>query len=243
MSYTIAQSQPLIGNLSAAFDFMNENFSCCGIYATVYDRYQIPPDQYHKICLVIAKIKACTGIGSERIEIPIFEIPITDPKLHGHNPTFLIGGWMEFQEGILTGYSYLVSIVFSTEAEHKRKYSEHTERGLNAQSCCLYRKPHTKRVVRKIHFDYDQNREQIDLKKHMQIGGKFPESTDIAHADFHYCSEHFLEEPRIPIPAFDFILLLDLMIRQFQTPLDTWKDEGEWNKIVEDSRRIVSELN
>lgn len=243
MSYNVVQSKPLIENLFAAFDFMNQNFSCCGIYATAYDRYQIPPDQYHKICQVITKIKACTGVGAERIEIPLFEIPITDLKLKGHNPTFLIGGWMEFQEGILTGYSYLISITFSTEAEHKRKYSHHAEREINAQSCCLHRKPHTKRIVRKLHFDYDQCREQTNLKTHIQIGGKFPENSDIAYADFHYCSEHFLEEPRIPIPTFDFILLLDLMIRQFHTPLETWKEEGAWNKIVEDSRRIVRELN
>jgi hypothetical protein len=245
MSYSASQSKPLIGNLSAAFDFMNKNISYCGIYAISYPRYQIPSDQYQKICQVITKIKTYTGIGSERIEIPLFEIPILDKKLEGHNPTFLIGGWLEFKDGKLIGYSYLISIAFSTESKHQKKYLHQGKRNINAQSCCLSKRPDTKRIVRKIHFDYDQSQEDVNLRKHMQIGGKFPEHhfSDIAHAKFHFCLEHFLEEPRIPMPLYDFVLLLDLMIRQFHTPLDEWKDEDDWKKIVDESRRIVSELN
>ena len=240
-----SQSTPLIGNLQAAFDFMQENIPCCKLYSANFPTYQIPPDQYQKICLVVTKMKGYTGRGTEKIEIPLFEIPILDLKLKGHNPTFLIGGWLAFEDGELIGYSYLVSVVFLTESDHQQKYAKHGKRNINAQSCCLHNRPNTKRIVRKIHFDYDQTLEEIELKKHMQIGGKFPEHhlSDLAHANFHFCSEHYLEEPRIPIPPYDFVLLLDLMIRQFHTPFDEWKNEGDWRKIVEESRRIVSGLN
>ncbi len=193
-------------------------------------------DQIRFVNSAFSKLKG-TSDREWSIEIPQLEIPISEKQLAEHHPTLLIGGKIEGKGNEITFSSLSVCITFTTESPNPvgpTGTSSYTK-SLNVSSCCLNQNRNTKRIVRRFHFDY-QPSESDKPVSHFQYGGKFPESE--RYKDCHYCLEHFLKNPRFHYPPMDLVLLLDLMIREFETPLDKWKYENNWNALVFKSQEL-----
>lgn len=163
--------------------------------------------------------------------IPQLEIPILNDKLTKHSPCMLIGGTIGGQESQTTFSSLSVCILFASSADNEEDYEDQptSDSLLNVPSCCLNVCGETRRIVRRFHFDFQPGGKVRPLS-HIQYGGKFPK--DERFGDCHYCLEHFLENPRFQFPQMDLVLLLDMIIREFQTPLEKWKEEKDWKGLV-----------
>jgi len=94
------------------------------------------------------------------------------------------------------------------------------------------------RIARRFHFDVATGSSKIPKPKcHMQYGGKAFEVSSLPHLN--YDLDPWIEKPRFPFPPLDFILLLDLIFRQFGTSIGhKFVEERFWKKLVKDSERL-----
>jgi len=159
------------------------------------------------------------------------EIPILDEELLEHDPEIIIGGIIEARDYEVIYSTFSASIIFTTEAPEPSSYT----RILNAPSCCLKDHANKRRIIRHFHFDF-QPKSKIKPTSHFQYGGSFPEEED--YGDCHYCLDHKLKIPRIFFPPMDIVLILDLIIREFNTPLRNLTEEGEWTNLVFESQKL-----
>ena len=143
---------------------------------------------------------------------------------------------MGFREGILAYYSFSICIVFATIDYSRPPFGK----TINIESCCLGTCKDTKRIIRRIHFDY-QPEDHPNNRFHIQIGGEFP-NNERSYQNLHYCFEHFLGRPRLPYGKMDFVCLLDYMIREFNTPLIKWREDPQWKKLVGKSSILLERL-
>lgn len=180
----------------------------------------------------------------EEIRIPLIEIPIVDESnininehlAQKHNGTFLIGGHIKFKCNKIIYYSYSICIVFATNDHIKPQIKGKT---INVDSCCLHTCKNNKRIIRRIHFDY-QPEDNLRHPFHVQIGGEFP-NNESSFTDIHYCFEHFLSRPRLPYDKkIDYVSLFDFMIREFDSPLSKWRSNPQWNRLVEKSEELLT---
>jgi len=92
-------------------------------------------------------------------------------------------------------------------------------------------------IIRRFHFDVGTGSTGI-LKPicHMQYGGKAHELNSDPNLNYHL--DPSIEKPRFPFPPIDFILLLDLLLRQFNTTLGKkFIEERNWKRLVKESER------
>jgi len=212
---------------------IKDNSDFASISSELYPK--IIPNQVKSVSIAYSKMKKAVG-RKWTVGIPQFEIPITDKKLERHHPTLLIGGVIEGSVGLVMRTSFSICITFTTDTSNSEEPVETTCRtGLNLSSCCLSQWLNKKRIVRRFHFDFQPSETDRPIS-HMQYGGKFPE--DDFFEDWHYCLEHFLDEPRIHYPPMDLALLLNLIIREFKTPLEKWKTEDNWKGLVIQSQEL-----
>jgi hypothetical protein len=235
-----------------AFEFIvtNGDFSekICSTYPA---NLNADPNRVASAVLSSLKVGQESRKQGLKISIPQLEIPIVDKRdekdtkgnnlQKKHRATFLIGGNMELYGSEVKSYSFSVCITFSTSDSQNPSFLPRgsSNRSYNDDSCCLTKCGGSKRVVRRIHFDY-QPEEHPERPLHFQIGGKFP--GDSSYSAIHYCLEHFLEKPRIPCKPEDFLCLLDFMIREFNTPLEIWRKDPQWGKLVKRSRELLQEI-
>lgn len=169
-------------------------------------------------------------------EAPQLEIPVLDEKLLPQHPTVLVGGITKAEGGEVTYSSLSICVTFTTEAASADPSAIAATAGdLNLRSCCLPACENKKRIVRRFHFDHQPN-ESNKPPSHLQYGGIFPENDTTL--GWHYCLEHFLENPRLHYLPMDPVLLLDLVIREFKTPLHKWTQESDWRDLVLKSQNI-----
>lgn len=169
-------------------------------------------------------------------EAPQLEIPILDKDLGSQHPTALVGGTTIAEGSEVTYSSLSICITFTTEIGTAGSSAIMTaSSGSNLRSCCLTVCENRKRIVRRFHFDHQPN-ESNKPPSHIQYGGVLPDNN--ITLDRHYCLEHFLEPPRLHYLPMDPVLLIDLVIREFKTPLDKWRQEPAWSKLVLKSQKI-----
>jgi len=171
------------------------------------------------------------NVNAWELSIEYLEIPVTDMHYTHHQPTILIGAVIKGDRDKILYESATLSVTFSTETAANNLYTG------DSVSCCYGKLGNKKRIVRHFHFDFQPGVERI-VPSHVQFGGKFNQQGHVG--DCHYCLEHFLEPPRIPIPPVDYIMLIDLAIREFETDLRAIADDRNWRAIVEDSNAIWS---
>jgi len=169
---------------------------------------------------------------------PQWEIPILDNRSgfskneHGQpNAHALIGGIVRVVDGCLSEYSFTLCLVLEDNLRGGVTASRHC----NIPSCCLGGRGDMRRIVRKFHFDINTG-DQCDRPTfHFQYGGEFKEKT--FYELLHYCLDHGIEKPRLPYPPFDFVLILDLLIEQFDNLKSL--DGTDWRSLVKDSQEIL----
>lgn len=195
---------------------------------------ELPNDQWRLLESAYSKLKRIRGIEWS-INITPFEIPIKNLKLRSHQPTFLIGGVIIGRGDEITWSSLSVCVTFTSKSS--RTLGTNVDEGcpgLNVSSCCISHCDNKKRIVRRFHFDY-QPHERDKPTSHLQYGGKVP---GVLFPDIHYCLEHFLENPRIHYPPMDLVLILDVMLREFDTPITKIKEEPNWKSLVKKSQEL-----
>ena len=109
--------------------------------------------------------------------------------------------------------------------------SGHTHEDLG---CCFENEADDRRriAVRRFHFDVAPASER-DPVSHLQYGGTLATAVQA-----HYCLLPHLECPRLPIAPMDLLLVLDLVLRQFETAIDHLPDEMEWRSVVVESESL-----
>jgi len=90
-------------------------------------------------------------------------------------------------------------------------------------------------AIRRMHFDYDANVTQWS-RSHLQIGGNPAELATLGK--YHFAMSEDPSEPRIPYPIYDWIIVLDLMLREFATNL-TLPQEPAWRALVRRSEELL----
>lgn len=90
-------------------------------------------------------------------------------------------------------------------------------------------------VVRRIHFDYDPAAAGHP-RSHVQYGGNFRGEQ---HNQVRYELFERPKEPRIPYPPYDIVLCMDLILRQFETPLRPIVDDQPWVDICRESEKLL----
>ncbi len=176
------------------------------------------------IAVAYAKLKSETG-NNFHCNIPLIEIPVLNKKLNQHHPTIIIGGVITGDKKSITRSSFAFWVTFQTE-------------GLitPGDSCCRVSQKTGKRIVRKFHFDLQPGNQKIP-PSHLQYGGNPPNSIPNG-MNSHYCLEPFLENPRIQYFPMDYLLVLDLALREFDTPLNDMVEERSWNNLVSKSQKV-----
>lgn len=95
-------------------------------------------------------------------------------------------------------------------------------------SCCTAQNELNKyhRVVRKFHFDVhsnqtegishsNKNQETPHPRFHLQYGGRYTDNYDLTASKVHYCLDHELDIPRIPILPTNLLSVFDMAMREF----------------------------
>lgn len=188
------------------------------------------PNQMGRVRSAYSKLK---GASSDNFEsnIPQIEIPILNDSLKQCNRTILIGGVINSSGGIIQHSSFSLCITFSSNVPDDPVNGDEEDKS----SCCLINYATTKRIVRRFHFDH-QPYEKKRPPAHLQYGGNFP-GTGVSGIEWHYCIDD-LDNPRIHYFPMDFVLVLDLAINDFKTPLSGLAREPEWKELVQQSQQI-----
>ncbi len=228
LTYNI-NSKQVKDNLVNALDFIR----CNQEFAQLTDaRYPgIRPNQIGTLSSTYTRLKQAP---SDRYfsPIPQIEIPVFNKDLKNHNPTILVGGIIYCEKGIVNHSSFSLCITFSSNTS----VTPNNGALINTDSCCLVHFGNLKRIVRRFHFDHQPGENQRPAT-HIQFGGNFP-TTDINTTNLHYCLHNSLDNPRIPYFPMDLVLLLDMAIRDFKTPLASFAKESGWKSLVQKSQRI-----
>lgn len=192
-------------------------------------------DQAKLVYIAYSKLTATTS-DEWHFKIAQLEIPISNDELVKHDPTLLIGGIIEGGADSVIRTSFSLCVTFTTDSSNLEKSTNISSgASLNVDSCCLNMYRDKKRIVRRFHFD-SHFADNIKPTSHIQYGGKFPDNE--RHRDCHYCLEYFLENPRFHYPPMDLVLVLDLILREFETPLKKWTRENYWRGLVFKSQEL-----
>jgi|GEM_PF-5834257 hypothetical protein len=163
---------------------------------------------------------------------PAWIIPLYgDDNFKNSSTCFLLTGCMDLEEKI-SKYSYSATILSSSNMTQP-------ETTINT-SCCDLVHYNEDRVIRRFHLDLDVGSTSItEPKSHLHYGGRILEEELQAFPKLHYCIDSKIGTPRFPHPPLDFILLFDLLLRQFNTTIDKkFVEDRYWKKLVKNSENF-----
>lgn len=166
---------------------------------------------------------------------PPWIVPITKDDYFEDNSAYLvIGGEIKVDHGDVKKFNFYFSIIRSSHSsmEFKKK--------ILCLSCCERDFKDKSRIVRRFHFDTGEGIPEIlKAKSHLQFGGICHEHQAIKEfegVDLHYCLDNKMKIPRFPFPPIDIIILLDILLRQFETSIDrSFVEKSEWRRLVRKS--------
>lgn len=143
----------------------------------------------------------------------------------------VFGGYLVITNGVLARQSFVISITFEPAQDVCEQLSE-------KHSCHPIQKGE-REVVRRFHFDLDFTLQEPDRPiSHLQYGGKFQEKYLTDPKNMKYRLFHTIDHPRLPIPPYDPVLLLDMFISQFSTRLGGGLRDRKWGNLVKESEKL-----
>lgn len=161
---------------------------------------------------------------------PNWRIPVLDETVCGvpGNTELLVGGRIQVDDSRpKIEQSVNVCVLFTPKADVAET---------NGYGCSRLLRSHTY-VVRRFHFDYDSSYIGNDRPRtHFQYGGT-PQS-EIRSTNMAYHLFSSLDIPRVPYAPYDIVLVLDLFLRQFRTPLEAVVADPKWKSVVCESERL-----
>ena len=158
---------------------------------------------------------------------PAWVIPIeSDGRNFEENEALLVlSGIMTVNNSKFEMYTFVSSIVLVSEN------ADDANNQIPFEDYCEHKHIYRDRLTRRFHFDLAA-RQNGDTKprSHFQFGGKEQKSHYI------YSLNPRISIPRIPYPPIDFIILFDMMLRQFRTRIRSrFYDSKEWINLVKKS--------
>lgn len=151
-----------------------------------------------------------------------------------------LGGNIVVQDGEYQNFSSSLILAI----QHPENEDEDLPAGLN--HCCVdnaaeeISSRHTfYHILERIHWDIGTGDEQDKNKpvSHVKIGGELGSPAfDTDCEQWHYCPNH-LDKPRIPHPPMDPILVLNMIIEQYDSPESF--NQHQWAGIVSEGESIL----
>jgi hypothetical protein len=140
----------------------------------------------------------------------------------------LLSGQITVKGCHFSKYSFVVSVII------RSLYGTHSA---PLASCCekFKKVPYDVRVLRRFHLDIHTDPSDIVEKRpicHIQYGGKAKELEA-----YHYCQDSWLDKPRFPSPPFDVLLLLYMILRQFQGSAKFV--DRDWLALIRKSEKLI----
>jgi hypothetical protein len=157
---------------------------------------------------------------------PPWKIPIQDDgKCFQTNQAFLsLSGILSVENSEFQLHSFVSSIVL----EGVKATSAVTQ--IPISDYCEYKHVYKDRLIRRFHFDLATGKDKNKPLSHLQFGGK------LYYSKYAYPLNPKIGLPRIPYPPIDFIILFDMMVRQFNTKITSnFYDNKDWVNIVKTS--------
>lgn len=150
---------------------------------------------------VLKRIKDLTDDQNWALDIGPWWIPISreDDNFRTRGATAILGGRIKVVDSKLDTLSFSVGILLNPP------------RQTDELTCCDHRHRSGYRMARLFRFEVEEG--SVETSKpysHMHYGGRqIPVLC-------HHCLEDWIEKPRLPFPPLDFVLLLELLARQFE---------------------------
>ncbi len=162
---------------------------------------------------------------------PPWIIPIrgSEGYFSANEAYLVIGGEFTVKDFVIVTENYYLTII--------RKYNTKEL----YDSCCEENNNKKNRIVRRFHFDKCEGAsEKHEANNHVHFGGTIEDLESFSHyvggEGIHYCLDNHLDPPRLPYPPLDFVLIVDLFLHQFQTPISkNFLNTNEWIEIVKKS--------
>ncbi len=138
----------------------------------------------------------------------------------------MLSGLMHVENHEFTMYSFVSSIIINA----RENPGAITSIPLEELSECNH--VYTDRLIRRFHFDLATGEDKKNKPiSHFQFGG---------NDRFYTAPNYFLNKkyglPRVPYPPIDFIIMFDMIVRQFKTKIDgRFYNDSSWVKIVQKS--------
>ncbi|XES76121.1 MAG: hypothetical protein ACBZ72_08000 [Candidatus Bathyarchaeia archaeon] len=156
---------------------------------------------------------------------PPWKIPIeNDDRYFSQNEAILmLSGILSVENLNFQMYSFVSSIVLKSQKNNDAQITQ-----IPLEDYCEHKHIHKDRLVRRFHFDLAIGENQDNKPvSHFQFGGK--EYTN----QYPYSLNPKIGIPRIPYPPIDFIILFDMMLRQFKTKIpNSFYDSKDWVSCV-----------
>jgi hypothetical protein len=158
---------------------------------------------------------------------PPWIIPIEndDRYFSKDEASLLLSGVLTVDNSTFQKYTFVTSIILKSQNTDK------TTIQIPIEEYCENKHIYKDRLVRRFHFDLTTDkREASKPLSHFQFGGKECSS------QYSYALNPRIGIPRIPYPPIDFIVLLDMMLRQFKTKIGrNFYDSKDWIRCVKNS--------
>ena len=183
-------------------------------------------------CAVLTDLLSIGGNKSKNWKAgisPTWKIPVTNPIICGAkgNIDLAIAGVTRVENNMLD-QSISVSIIL-TPAQDQPSHNNYNCGNLTKDIPI---------VLRRFHFDYDTTIPTNDRpRSHLQYGGKC-EHDILSIENIKYYLFSSLEFPRLPLPPMDLIMVFDIFIQQFPTPLNALHQDLQWISFVKESERL-----
>ncbi|WP_038182931.1 hypothetical protein [Vibrio rhizosphaerae] len=140
-----------------------------------------------------------------------------------------LGGVIKLQQGIITEQCLVLNLML-----------EHTE-GCDAipDGWDNYPIENGYHILRRFHFDFDTNNDDISKPKfHLQYGGNFESEYLEVDEEVHYKLFSPIDHPRLPQQPYDIVMLFDFILREFELGGKGVINDSGWNKHVIECEKI-----
>jgi hypothetical protein len=182
---------------------------------------------------LVKAIKATKGKGNTSFTITGWEFELDSEIFCGPRGTtkLVFGGTIAIQNGRLKNQSFAVCITFEPKEQVGEPIcSLHACHPINKTEC---------EVVRRFHFDLDFDLEKRDRPlSHLQYGGKFDQSHMQTENTINYRLFKAIDSPRLPIPPYDPVLILDMFLKQCSTRQGGSLRSSKWQSLVKTSEEL-----
>lgn len=186
---------------------------------------------------ILSKLKSSRETKwSYKIDPPWLIPILRDRNFRKDNASLLLGGIMSVDESQLK-YSFSTTILVFPTGETP----DFDDPLIASSISCCERYNYDKNIaIRRFHLDVSEGVPKIlEPKSHLHLGGYIYQEEYDHIQNLHYCGYSSIAIPRFPNPPLDFVLLIDFLLRQFNTIIEKrFVEDPNWRNIVKMSEKF-----